>query len=69
MYVASTDLQQPLGELHQPPACAPASVPSFNASALGGYVCPLFARKFLSDSAAAVLQQAPYLWLWSLAPP
>ncbi|KAK9819181.1 hypothetical protein WJX81_003273 [Elliptochloris bilobata] len=64
MYVAWHSLEQPLDSLHQPAFCASAPFfPQFNASSLGGYACPLFARKFLSDSAAAVLRQAPYLWL------
>ena len=62
IYVAFGSLLQPADGHQQPAACAPAFHTSFNASALGGYACPLFARKFLADSAAAVLQQAPYLW-------
>ena len=61
--MAPGSLLQPSNELQQPAACAPAPHASFNASALGGYACPLLARKFLADSAAAVRQQAPYLWL------
>ena len=66
--MAAGSLEQPLDGLQQPVVCMSAPFAGFNASALGGYACPLFARKFLSDSAAAVLQQAPHLWLrqeWS----
>lgn len=61
--MASGSLLQPSNELQQPAACTSAPHAGFNASALGGYACPLFARKFLADSAAAVLQQAAHLWL------
>lgn len=63
MYVAAGSLTQPSDGFQQPVACASAPFADFNASALCGYACPLFARKFLADSAAAVLQQAPHLWL------
>ena len=63
IYVASGSLLQPSHGHQQPAACASAPQAGFNASTLGGYVCPLFARKFLADSAAAVLQQAGHLWL------
>ncbi len=68
--VAAGYLQQAHAMSHQaaaqPPACARTPA-RFNASALGGYACPLFARKFLAESAAAALEHAPYLWLRSSA--
>ena len=67
-FLATEDLQQPheaLADVEQPAACARA--PRFNASALGGYACPLFARKFLAESAAAALESAPHVWLRAAA--
>jgi hypothetical protein len=66
VFAAAEDLQQPheaMAEVGQPPVCMRGGALRFNASALGGYACPLFARKFLAESAAAVLESAPYVWL------
>jgi hypothetical protein len=63
VFVTAKDLHQAMRGVKQPAACTRAPAPRFNASALGGYACPLFARKFLAESAAAVLESAPYVWL------